>query len=253
MPKKKIEYFKHDKNMRNDFKIKGLRRRYGNEGYAVWCYILEVLIDSEDLTIDLWQLNLLAEDFDITLNRLKEIIDYCVELRLLCQEDNIIYSRMLRDNTDILLMRQREISQCRAAAGKIGMIRRWNLQEEPSDVEKVEVDKKNQLPYQEVAQLWNSICKSLPRVEKLSETRKTKIRMRLTDWETQENIDNKTLDKTKLIFEKMESSDFLSGRSGVWKASFDWLFTSANNWIKVIEGNYDNKNKPDKTIDEWTE
>lgn len=253
MPKKRIDYFKHDKNMRNNYKIKGLRRLYGNEGYAVWCYILEALIDSDDLTIDLKELELLAQDFEVSLSYLKKIIDYCVEVHLLCQEDNIIYSKMLRDNTDILLIRQREISQSRAIAGKIGMMKRWNVDSGETNDDEFTPEKRNLMPYNEVLELWNSTCKSLPRVERLSEARKTKIRMRLAEWEAQDSINNKTLDKTKLIFEKIEASDFLTGRTDVWKASFDWLFTSANNWIKVIEGNYDNKiNKTDKTIDEWT-
>ena len=39
---------------------------------------------------------------------------------------------------------------------------------------------------------------------------------------------------------KVQASDFLSGRSGAWQCSFDWLMITGN-MLKVIEGNYDNK------------
>jgi hypothetical protein len=42
-------------------------------------------------------------------------------------------------------------------------------------------------------------------------------------------------------FQKAEASDFLSGRSGKWAGcSFDWI-VNYNNFVKLLEGNYDNK------------
>ena len=41
--------------------------------------------------------------------------------------------------------------------------------------------------------------------------------------------------------EKIKSSDFLCGKGGKgWVITFDW-FVKPNNFIKVLEGNYDNK------------
>ena len=40
----------------------------------------------------------------------------------------------------------------------------------------------------------------------------------------------------------MQQSKFLKGdNKRGWKASFDWLFENDKNWVKVYEGNYDNK------------
>jgi hypothetical protein len=36
---------------------------------------------------------------------------------------------------------------------------------------------------------------------------------------------------------KVENSDFLSGRSGKWRATFDWIIIPSNA-VKIIEGNY---------------
>ena len=43
-------------------------------------------------------------------------------------------------------------------------------------------------------------------------------------------------------FEKVESSGFLKGDKGDWKANFDWIMKSGN-LTKILEGNYDDKEK----------
>jgi hypothetical protein len=43
------------------------------------------------------------------------------------------------------------------------------------------------------------------------------------------------------VFRKMEASDFLKGNNKAgWKATFDWVFQNTDNWVKILEGNYDN-------------
>lgn len=43
------------------------------------------------------------------------------------------------------------------------------------------------------------------------------------------------------LFKKIVDSDFLRGDNNhQWVATFDWLFDSPKNWVKVLEGNYDN-------------
>lgn len=44
----------------------------------------------------------------------------------------------------------------------------------------------------------------------------------------------------KIVTEKAAESDFLNGKSGnSWLANFDWIFRP-NNFVKVLEGNFDN-------------
>lgn len=85
--------------------------------------------------------------------------------------------------------------------------------------------------YDMVVGLWHEVCKSYPRVTKLTDKRKKKVdqRMKELNWD---------YEQLRLIFEKMEASSFM--RSGSW-ASFDWVFTSEGNMTKVLEGNYDDK------------
>ncbi len=85
---------------------------------------------------------------------------------------------------------------------------------------------------QAVVNSFNSICKSLPKVQKLTDTRKRKIKS------TSKLLGKMTFED---VFFKVESSDFLSGRNGKWTACcFDWILNPTN-LTKIIEGNYDNK------------
>ena len=54
-------------------------------------------------------------------------------------------------------------------------------------------------------------------------------------------------------FAKINESDYCNGENnGLWVASFDWFFSNGQNWLKVYEGNYDNKRQVsrfEKTMD----
>ena len=88
--KNNAEYFSHDADMRNDVKVKALRRKFQHTGYAVWCFILESLTDGEYFEIDYNELNreLLAADFDVPVELLEEIVDYCCKVGLLQMTDD---------------------------------------------------------------------------------------------------------------------------------------------------------------------
>ncbi len=81
--KNNADYFSHDAGMRNDPKIKALRRKY-REGYGIYCMMLEVLTHSAyfEFEVNPLQVELLAGDFDIESALLQEIINYCVTIEL---------------------------------------------------------------------------------------------------------------------------------------------------------------------------
>lgn len=99
--------------------------------------------------------------------------------------------------------------------------------------------------YQEIVDEFNVICVSLPRVIKLTDKRKKSIKSILKLF---------SRDDITTTFEKVEESDFLSGRDKKWTGcSFDWLMTSGN-MIKVLEGNYNNRNNENSVVslvDSW--
>jgi hypothetical protein len=102
------EYFSHDAGMRNDTKVKALRRKF-KEGYAVWNMLLEYLTDAEHFQFQATPLTLelLGGDFDIEPERLKEIINYCIEIGLLQEVQGIIASRNHKERFKTLLSKRK--------------------------------------------------------------------------------------------------------------------------------------------------
>ena len=97
--------------------------------------------------------------------------------------------------------------------------------------------KTDRTDYQAVLDAFHESCPSLPKVLKLSDSRKKAIKARLNDF---------GLEEIKRAFVLTEQSDFLKGtNTNGWQASFDWLMKPAN-LTKVLEGNYENKHKAGK-------
>ena len=107
--KNNAEYFSHDADMRNNRKVKALRRRFSHKGYAVWCFILETLTDADyfEIKFDEVTQDLLAADFDITNEELQSIVAYCVKIRLLQMKDDTLYCEALKQGFSELLEKRR--------------------------------------------------------------------------------------------------------------------------------------------------
>ena len=98
--------------------------------------------------------------------------------------------------------------------------------------------KADAVPYAKIRDLWNDTCKELNSVHVLSKSRKAKISVRVTEMGGVE----KAMETIGELFRKVSESKFLNGSNDrSWKASFDWVFDNDKNWVKVMEGNYDNR------------
>lgn len=88
---------------------------------------------------------------------------------------------------------------------------------------------REEIPYQQIVDMFNSICISFPRVTKLSEARRKAIRARYNQYSTED---------FERLFGMAEGSSFLKGSNDRnWSASFDWLIADKN-MAKVLDGNY---------------
>jgi len=118
-PKQDAEWFRHDKDMRNDLKIRALRRRFGAEGYSIWCMTLEVLTDSDGIIAEITPVNteLLAADFEVDVKKLLEVWDYCVELGLLQRdmETATLTCSRLKERFETLFAKRKADSERQAA------------------------------------------------------------------------------------------------------------------------------------------
>lgn len=100
--------------------------------------------------------------------------------------------------------------------------------------ERRDEEKENKrIDYQLIADLYNEICISFPRLRTLSDKRKKAIKARINSGYTEEDF--------RALFTEAEKSSFLKGKNKRnWSATFDWLITDGN-MAKVLEGNYTDK------------
>lgn len=107
--KTNADYFTHDNDMRNHRKVKALRTKYSFKGYAIWCFMLEVLTDSKHFECDWDELNieLLAGDFLCDPDELQEIINYCIKIKLLELHDFKLSSPKLKKRFEPLLSKRK--------------------------------------------------------------------------------------------------------------------------------------------------
>lgn len=93
----------------------------------------------------------------------------------------------------------------------------------------------SKVPYQDVVDAYHEECPSLPKVIKLTDTRKKHIKARLS---------NHTLDELREVFRRVEHSNFCKGdNQNGWRADFDFITRSEDSIAKILEGKYDDREK----------
>lgn len=94
----------------------------------------------------------------------------------------------------------------------------------------------NEIDFEKLCELWNqqmidNNC-TIPQIQRITDRRKQAVLSRLREF---------SKDEILKVIENCARSDFLNGRNNRnFIASFDWAFLP-NNFIKILEGNYNNK------------
>lgn len=251
-----VDYFPHF--VKGGRTIFILEDRFGNDGYAFWFKVLEILGEAEGHFYDCsngsnWAF-LLAKTH-LTEEEANNIISVLIDLGKIDAElwaakrilwvDNFVknLSEVYRTRHSDLPLKPcfepenpvKEEVITEKTEVQEGFSTGKHTKEKES---KGEERKEKKYPYQGICDLWNSVCVSLPRIAKITEARRQKIRARLDEFGCQPE---EWLTTAETLFKRVQASDFLTGRKTDWKASFDWLFENGKNWVKVTEGNYDNK------------
>lgn len=254
--KQKVDYFPHYVKAGRTLYI--LEERYGNDGYAFWFKLLEQLCDSDGHFIDCrnqsnWEF-LLAKTH-VEAEKAEQIISTLVNLGKIDADlwaERVIWVQSLLNNVTNVYERRKEslpakplLSQVRTTEEQDKCEQKpieieVSVNDNPHSIVEESIVEKSRVkyPYQDIVDKWNSICGAfLPKVQKLSEARKQKIKARLQDFGKEEAW----MPTVEALFEEIAASDFLRGNnSNGWAATFDWLFDSPKNWVKVLEGNYNN-------------
>jgi len=111
------------------------------------------------------------------------------------------------------------------------------------DVNKNAIAIKKKRPVQEidfaqVGEIFNTVCKDLPPVEKISDTRKSAIKARAKEY---------GLEAIGTVFLEVSKSNFLNGDNDRgWRADFDWIMKPAN-FLKIKEGKYKSTENVNRT------
>jgi predicted phage replisome organizer len=139
--------------------------------------------------------------------------------------------------------KQKDLIECKDI-GKVNGKSNSKANVNPLDIEEdIEVEreeegdkrKKENINYQQIADMYNNTCVSFPSLTSLSDSRKKAIKARLNTY---------TIEDFEKLFCKAEESNFLKGKNDRnWSATFDWLIKDSN-MAKVLDGNYDNKEQP---------
>lgn len=238
---KDVFYFTHDFGARNDPKLLAVSRRYGLAGIGLYWCVIEMLYEQGG-SLELNSLDSIGyqlHDDDSIINSLVN------DFGLFETDGKMFWSESVNKRID----RRAEIARKRRQAAQ----NRWNGsevakedQEEANEPEGINIPLKDEKPtegkkkgkdvdFNAIVAMYHAECPSFPRIVKVSEARKSKIRIRLEEMKGD-------FDVIKKVFQKLEASKFCRGdNKNGWKASFDWIFENEKNWVKVYEGNYDNK------------
>ena len=252
--KETVDYYPHF--VKGGRTIFILESKYGNDGYAFWFKLLEILGDAEGHYYDCSVPNnwayLLAKT-RCSEDTAKDIINTLLALgkidSKLWESKQVIWCQHFVDNLSSVYKRRNiEVPTRPSFHSEKPQETSVSVNENPSKRELIDTEitkekesreKKRIYPYQDIVALWNEICGNcLPKVKALNENRRQKIKCRLDEW-SKDNDEWTT--KARELFERVIASDFLRGNNNTgWAATFDWLFENSKNWVKVIEGNYDN-------------
>lgn len=267
MGKKETYFFSHDYGARNDPKLQRVLMRLQQEGKGIFWDLIEMLYEQGGI------LPLNYEYLAFTLHApVEKVKDLICNYDLFCNDGHNMWS----ESVNRRLARRKDISEKRKSAvssywNRVKRIPKntnaeqteYKCDETKEDKRKGKEKKENNskenkdieikiLPTAETAQeitlindtqcesidieklakLFNEHCPSLPKVIKLNDVRKAKVKLRLKEMGSLQNYIK--------VLDKMENTPFLKGQNkSKWKATFDWLIANEVNWLKVIEGNYD--------------
>ena len=165
-----LSYFKHEITMRNDPKMKVVRAKYGDEGYAVYCMLLEYLSEKEMLQapFDDDELEIMAVDFDKNVDRLRELIGFFTKKRieLIQIDEGFIRCRQLDKRAkSVFDDRRRNLLDLRASSVKLSAEKpSGNSEKLPNNqdsileysIEEYSIEENSTVQYMLVFDHWNS-------------------------------------------------------------------------------------------------
>lgn len=233
--KNTVDYFPHFTNHKKTIFI--LEQQYGNDGYAFWFKLLELLGSTEKHFIDCndksaWRFlqakTLLSEEKCI------EILNLLVEVGAIDEKlwsEKVIWCQNFVDNiSDAYRNRRVEIPAKPSFYNQKLRVVEVSTGEKPHSIVKESIVKES------IVTMWN---KKMPfRIKNLSNQRKKHLKERIGEKDFMDNF--------PLLLDKILASPFLLGEKPSrqhpnFRADFDWLIKNNTNYLKILEGKYDDE------------
>ena len=96
---------------------------------------------------------------------------------------------------------------------------------------------KNNKNDKNILEMWNDLPEPIPKIQSIRGTRATMLKSRIAEYGN---------DKVLMAIKNINDSTFLKGKNDRgWVINFDW-FIRPNNFVKVLENNYVDKQKTNK-------
>lgn len=253
-----VDYFPHFVNWGKTIPI--LESKYGNDGYAVWFKLLEALGKSKHHFIDCSDPN----EWEFLLSKLRvaevsgaEMLGTLARLGAIDHElwtgCKVIWCQNFVDNLQDLYRKRHEGLPTRpepasfrrgndGTSGVSGVDNQQSTAQHSKAEERKgkkggegEQEEPDPPSFSEFVGMWNSLGGRIPKIRALTSQRRKHLRARMREPQFSGGMTD--------IIEKIRASSFLSGENDRgWAPTFDWVIGNEGNYVKVLEGAYDNRN-----------
>ena len=243
--KENADYFPHDANASDDIKLKALESRMGADGYALYFKTLEILTKSNKFQLEISKNYIregLPQTLKISVELFENFLKNAIELELLVHDEKgFLFSKGLKKRLQVLV-KYRRYDRERKKTFPAGKVPEKNVKigskvKESKVKESKEKNKETTADLKSVKEIWNNFAEknNLSKILEVTEQRAKSILNRKKE---------KEFDLIKILG-MITDSDFLKGNNKEgWKVDFDFVFCSPNNYLKILEGKYNGKSKP---------
>ena len=233
-------YFRHDVYTLDDSEVMALVYRHHEAGYGVfWAVVERLTAETEHrMPKEMLVLQVSVKLMATKPAKVREIVDTCIELGLLKEEDGKVFNERVLRQCDLM----RRYSEQQAENVRKRWDKRQAVQaEENTDREEAVEARRNEKKEiaQSVIDKYHQLCPSLPHVRTLTDARISHC-YAFAGFFASVAIEEG--------FKKAEASSFLKNGNGTWNgANLDWL-VNRNNFSKVLEGNYDDRMRRQSSV-----
>lgn len=116
--KEGMDYFPHDVNLSSDKKVEALRIIHGNDGYAFYCIMLELIYQEKDFELDVSDaetIQILAKKVEVTPQKLQEMIKTSIKHGCFDREryvkDGVLTSNGIKKRASIVVEKREKMRQ----------------------------------------------------------------------------------------------------------------------------------------------